>query len=186
MLTIVEACPFCPDWEEELFCWAITLAVPLDLGDWWNENFFFAQSCSSPDFVCFSMFPLWAKLTPSVCLSKLSTTNPRKSVALASTRICCKYWVHIWYVTFTTLSSLSTSLSKSLPQHHLLNVFFERVSFFFFFEGGGLLLFIFTVKIVNLKTNFMIKIKKLTANSLFTTFNYFFFNLLIWFLFFSI
>ena len=102
-----------PDWKEELFYWALTLAVPMVSCDWWNENLFFAQSCSPPDFVCFSMFPLWVELIPSAYLNKLSTTDPRKSLALASTRISYKYWVHILHVTFTTLSSLSTSISKS-------------------------------------------------------------------------
>ena len=78
------------------------------------------------------MFYLYAELTPSAWLNKLSTTNPPKSLALASTQICCKYWVHILHVTFTTLLSVSIAILKSSLQLHLLKVSFDTFFLSFF------------------------------------------------------
>ena len=156
-------------WSLSILSWLKRRAFLFVLGDWWNENFFFAQSCSPPDFVCFSMFPLWDELTQSAYLNKLSTTDPCKSHALASTQICCKYWVHtlhVHYIIITLYFNIKIITTTPLIKTFLWNSFF-----LFFFEGRGLLLFIFTVKILNLKINFMIETNKLTANSFFSTFN---------------
>ena len=98
MLTTVEACSFCPDWGEELLGWVLQLATSVVSGDWWKKNFVFAWPCTPFDFMCLSMFPLWVQFMQSTYLSKVSATDPYKSLALAYTQICCKHWVHVLHI----------------------------------------------------------------------------------------
>ena len=129
---IVEACSVCPNWGEELLVWALQLSTSLVSGDWWKENFVFAWPCTPFDFMCLSMFPLWVQFMQSTYLSKVSATDPYKSLALAYTQICCKHWVHVLHVTFTTLSSMSILALKSSLK--LQRSSFLRNSFFLFFS----------------------------------------------------
>ena len=104
-------------------------------------NFYFAQSCKPPLFMCLSTLPLCIQLIPSAYFNRLASPVPRLFLFLASTLICCKWVQHTLHVRMIILSSSSTSQSKSSCEFHFRKVFLVTVSFYVFFSEVAMLSF---------------------------------------------